>query len=197
MNGRNRITKSDIITVPNILSLVRLIMIPFIVWSYCVWHNSDLTAVLLILSGITDVVDGFIARRFDMISEVGKALDPVADKCTQLATLLCLFTKYKRMMIPFVMLLIKELINGTVNLISARKNKKVEGAHWHGKVTTVLLYAMLVLHMLWINIPPHISNISIGICVIMMLVSFVLYLLRGVKNIIKAKTNNEEKNLAK
>ncbi len=182
-----KITVSDIITIPNILSLLRLIMIPFIVWSYCVNGNAVLTAVLLIVSGVTDVVDGFIARHFNMISEIGKALDPVADKCTQLATLLCLFTRYKRMMIPFVMLLIKEVINGTVNLISARKNKRVDGADWHGKVSTVLLYSMLVLHILWINIPPYVSNISIGICVIMMLVSFVLYLLRGLNSIVKAK----------
>ncbi len=189
MSGNaKKISTSDIFTIPNILSFIRLMMIPFIVWLYCVKDNAVLTAVLLIASGVTDVVDGFIARHFNMISDIGKALDPVADKCTQLATLLCLFTKYKRMMIPFVMLLVKEIINGTVNLISAKKNKRVDGADWHGKVSTVLLYSMLVLHILWINIPPYVSNISIGICILMMLVSFVLYLLRGLKNIVKAKT---------
>ena len=179
-----KIEVADIFTVPNILSFARLVLIPFIVWLYCVKENALLTAILLVLSGVTDVVDGFIARRFNMISEIGKALDPVADKCTQLATLLCLFTKYERMIIPFVILLIKELVNGTVNLVSARKNKRVEGAHWHGKVSTVLLYSMLVLHILWINIPECVSNISIGVCIVMMSVSFVLYLSGGIKSII-------------
>ncbi len=189
MSGNaKKISASDIFTLPNILSFIRLAMIPFIVWLYCVKENAVLTAVLLIASGITDIVDGFIARHFNMISDIGKALDPVADKCTQLATLLCLFTRYKRMMIPFIMLLVKEVINGTVNLISAKKNKRVDGADWHGKVSTVLLYSMLVLHILWINIPPYVSNISIGICILMMIVSFVLYLLRGIQNIVKAKT---------
>ena len=189
MSGNaKKISASDIFTLPNILSFIRLAMIPFIVWLYCVKENAVLTAVLLIVSGITDIVDGFIARHFNMISDIGKALDPVADKCTQLATLLCLFTRYKRMMIPFIMLLVKEVINGTVNLISAKKNKRVDGADWHGKVSTVLLYSMLVLHILWINIPPYVSNISIGICILMMIVSFVLYLLRGIQNIVKAKT---------
>ena len=142
---------SDVFTIPNILSLVRLAMIPFIVWLYCVKDDAVMTAVLLIASGATDVVDGFIARSLNMIREIGKALDPVADKCTQLATLLCLVTKYKRMLIPFVMLLVKELVNGTVNLISARRNKRLEGADWHGKLSTVFLYAMLVLHVLWIK----------------------------------------------
>jgi len=187
MNGK-KITASDIFTVPNVLSFIRLLMIPFIVWFYCVKENAVLTAVLLIASGATDVVDGFIARHFNMISDIGKALDPVADKCTQLATLLCLFTKYKRMMIPFVMLLVKEIVNGTVNLISAKKNKRMEGADWHGKVSTVLLYIMLVLHVLWINIPAYVSNISIGVCILMMCISFVLYLLRGIKSIVDIKT---------
>lgn len=181
---------SDVFTIPNILSLVRLAMIPFIVWLYCVKDDAVMTAVLLIASGATDVVDGFIARRFNMISEIGKALDPVADKCTQLATLLCLVTKYKRMLIPFVMLLVKELVNGTVNLISARKNKRVEGADWHGKLSTVLLYAMLVLHVLWIDIPSYVSNLSIIICILMMSVSFALYLSRGIKSILKTKASS-------
>ncbi len=191
MRSAKRISAADILTVPNILSFVRLAMIPFIVWLYCVKENAVLTAVLLIASGITDIVDGFIARHFNMISEVGKALDPVADKCTQLATLLCLVTKYKKMIFPFVLLFLKELVNGTVNLIAARKNKKVEGARWHGKVSTVLLYSMLVAHVLWIDIPAHFSNIFIGICIIMMCVSFTLYLLSGLKSIFKTKNNAE------
>lgn len=182
MNGK-KITAADVFTVPNILSFVRLLMIPFIVWTYCTEQSAVLTAALLILSGVTDVVDGFIARRFNMISDIGKALDPVADKCTQLAMLLCLLTKYERMIIPFVILLVKELVNGTVNLISAKRKKRIEGADWHGKVSTVLLYAMLVVHVLWINIPVCVSNVFIGACIVMMSISFALYLLRGLKSI--------------
>ena len=73
-----------ILTIPNILSVMRIVMIPFIVLSYCD-GKIYLSAILIVLSGITDVVDGFIARHFHMESAVGKALDPIADKLTMAA----------------------------------------------------------------------------------------------------------------
>ena len=97
-----------IVTIPNILSVLRIAIIPLIVWSYVGIKLPALTAVLVILSGITDVVDGFIARRFNMISDVGKALDPIADKLTQIALLFCLVTKFPFILLPLVLIIIKE-----------------------------------------------------------------------------------------
>ena len=71
----------QILTIPNILSLLRLALIPFIVWSYSI-KKFIASAILIVISGITDVVDGFIARKFNMVSDLGKALDPIADKLT-------------------------------------------------------------------------------------------------------------------
>ena len=81
----------EILTVPNLLSMLRLCMIPLFVWLYCAKEAFGATALVLVLSGITDIVDGFIARRFHMVSDFGKILDPIADKLTQAAMLLCLF----------------------------------------------------------------------------------------------------------
>ena len=78
-----------IITVPNLLSFFRLCLIPVIIWSYCVKKNPLLAGEILLLSGLTDLADGYIARRFHMISNLGKILDPVADKLTQAAMLIC------------------------------------------------------------------------------------------------------------
>ena len=75
--------------IPNILTIIRFFLIPFIV--YFSMHNNYITAIIfLMLSGITDIADGVIARKYDLISDFGKLMDPLADKCTQLATLIAL-----------------------------------------------------------------------------------------------------------
>ncbi len=88
-------TRKQLFTIPNLLSLLRLCMIPLIIWLYCAKKNYALTAAVLVLSGITDTVDGFIARRFNMVTDLGKALDPVADKLTQAAMMFCLLTRFQ------------------------------------------------------------------------------------------------------
>ena len=79
--------KHKIITIPNILTFFRLLLIPVIVWLYLVKKDPIWTMAVLALSGITDIVDGIIARKCNMISDFGKAFDPVADKLTQIAML--------------------------------------------------------------------------------------------------------------
>ena len=77
--------KNQFFTIPNLLSLVRLAMIPLLLWLYLEKREYLWTAVVVVLSGATDIVDGIIARKYDLISDLGKALDPVADKLTQIA----------------------------------------------------------------------------------------------------------------
>ena len=83
--GSQKENLNRIITVPNLLSFFRFCLIPVIIWSYCVKENPLLAGEILLLSGLTDLADGYIARRFHMISNLGKILDPVADKLTQAA----------------------------------------------------------------------------------------------------------------
>ena len=80
--------KEQLFTIPNLLSLVRLALIPLIVWLYCVKHEYLWAVVVVVLSGVTDIVDGFIARKYHMVSDFGKILDPVADKLTQAALII-------------------------------------------------------------------------------------------------------------
>ncbi len=170
----------QIFTIPNMLSFFRLLLIPIFIWQYCVEHNYKMTAFLLILSGVTDIADGFIARHFNMISDFGKALDPIADKLTQFCMLGCLFTRFRQMLIPFVLIFIKELVTGILGLLVVKKTHEVKGADWHGKVTTVLLYIVIVLHVLWYNIPQTVSITLVAVCVCMMLLSFFLYCSRHI-----------------
>lgn len=184
--------KSKVFTIPNILSFVRLGMIPIIIWLYCFEKNYALSTLFVVLSGATDIVDGFIARHFNMVSDFGKALDPIADKLTQIAVLFCLVTRYIYMLIPLSLLIIKELFSGIVVLIQIKKTKSVHGAVWHGKLNTVLLYAMMLLHIIWYNIPAVVSNISVLICMGVMIMSAVLYGIQNITRILKNGQKAEE-----
>ena len=75
--------------IPNILTIIRFFLIPFII-IFALQSNYIVATIFLILSGITDIADGFIARKFNFITDFGKLMDPLADKCTQIATLLVL-----------------------------------------------------------------------------------------------------------
>ncbi len=171
------------------MSFFRLCLIPVIVWLYCVKENYLWTTVIFLISGATDIIDGFIARKFNMISDFGKAFDPVADKLTQIAMLFCLVTRFPLMLVPLIILVIKEVLAATMNLITLKKAGFVVAAVWHGKVNTVLLYATMFVHIVWFNIPETVSNILIGGCIAMMLLSSVLYTKSDVKDIKENKDN--------
>ena len=182
--------KNKILTVPNVLSFFRLCLIPIIVWLYISKEDYFWTLMVLLLSGLTDVVDGIIARKCNMISDFGKAFDPVADKLTQMAMLFCLVSRFPYMMIPFVLLVVKEVFTGITALITIKRTNTVKGAVWHGKLTTVALYSMMAIHLLWYNIPRAVSLILVGICIGIMLMSFILYAIQNIKAI-KNKTFEE------
>lgn len=181
MQGEQNQYQKKIITIPNILSFFRLCLIPVIVWLYCFEENYLWTTLVLVLSGVTDIADGIIARRFGMVSDFGKAFDPVADKLTQFATLFCLVSRFRHMMIPLVILVVKELFAGVTGLLTIRKTGTVEGADWHGKATTACLYAMMLVHLIWYQIPITVSHVLVLICTVMMLLSAALYAVRNFK----------------
>ena len=175
--------KNKILTIPNVLSFFRLCLIPIIVWLYISKEDYFWTLMVLLLSGLTDVVDGIIARKCNMISDFGKAFDPIADKLTQAAMLCCLVVRFNYMLIPLGMLVIKEVVTGITALISIKKTEQVEGAVWHGKLTTVVLYLMMAVHLVWFNIPTTVSLIMVGVCIGIMIMSFIMYSVRNIKAI--------------
>lgn len=179
--------QKKILTIPNLLSLFRLCLIPVIVWLYCLKKDYGWTAFTLALSGLTDVADGIIARRFHMVSDFGKAFDPVADKLTQIAMLFCLVTRFPLMLVPLILLTVKEILAAVLNTLASKKTGRVMAAVWHGKLNTVLLYTVMLVHVIWGNIPPLASNLLIGACTVMMLVSAVLYSIRSIRALTNRK----------
>lgn len=173
--------QKKIITIPNILSFFRLCLIPVIIWLYCYKEEYLGALLVLTLSGITDVADGYIARRWNMISDFGKAFDPVADKLTQMGVLVCFITHFPHMMIALVFLIIKEVFTGISSLITIKKTNSVMGAAWHGKLTIVSLYFMMAVHLVWYDVPFPVSLLLVGICIGIMIMSFILYFIRNIK----------------
>lgn len=173
--------KYRIITVPNILSMCRIALIPAIIWLYCGKGEHDTAGYVLLISGFTDILDGLIARGFNMVSNFGKLLDPIADKLTQISILFCLLTRFPLAALPLSLLLIKESVNAVQGAMVLRKTGGVHSSRWHGKLSTLLLYAVMLLHFFWVNITPTVSNITLSACALMILVSFILYTFRNMK----------------
>lgn len=186
--------QNKILTIPNALSAFRLCLIPLFVWLYCVPQAYGWTAGVLALSGLTDIVDGFIARRFCMTSDLGKVLDPIADKLTQGAMLFCLITRFPLMLAPLLLLIVKEAWMGFTGLLVLRRTKQVLGASWHGKVATCLLYAMMIVHVAWHGIPAAVSTWSIAACIGMLLLSLLLYGIRNISALTRAPRYDGTKN---
>ncbi len=175
--------KSQIVTIPNLLSFFRLLLIPVIAWLYCCQANYPLTALVLALSGATDVADGFIARHFNMISDLGKVLDPVADKLTQVTALACLLTRFKAVWWVIGMMVIKETVMTVMGILVIRRTRGVYSAAWHGKLATVLLYGIIFAHIVWYDIPETASILLAAAGTAGILLSLVLYTIANLRRI--------------
>ncbi|MCI1966895.1 MAG: CDP-alcohol phosphatidyltransferase family protein [Oscillospiraceae bacterium] len=126
--------------IPNTLSILRiLLIIPFVIY----YTNDQIlkAAVVLVLSGLTDMLDGTIARKYHQITELGQMLDPLSDKMTQGAVAICLAVK-QPILIPFLaVFVIKEALMVIAGIfLIGKKKKRPGGSMWFGKTATVLFY---------------------------------------------------------
>ena len=179
--------RKQIFTIPNLLSMFRLLLIPVIAWLYCEEENYSLTAGVLLLSGATDVVDGFIARRFDMVSDLGKVLDPVADKLTQAVALGCLLLRFHPLRWLLGALVVKETIMTVMGILVIRRTGAVHSAAWHGKLATCILYAVIFTHIVWYDVPATVSELLTAAGVAAILLSLALYMMQHIKRLREAE----------
>jgi cardiolipin synthase len=146
--------KKEIFTIPNMLSLLRLVMIPVYVVIYLnAKENRDyyIAGAILAASCLTDMIDGKIARHFNMISNLGKLLDPLADKFTQLAITICLSIRYPVLKYVLVLFLVKEFTQLFIAAAKLRKGFVLPGAILAGKICTTVLFVSLILLVLMPN----------------------------------------------
>lgn len=153
--------------IPNMLSVFRIVLIPFYVIAYFK-ENYWLAVILLFLSGVSDLVDGFVARHFNQITDLGKALDPLADKLTQMAIMVCAAAKNIIMMSLLVIVVAKEVLMITFNFYMFKKGEKPIAAKWYGKLATAVFYIGMGILLLFdaINITvPSFVLITIAVLI--------------------------------
>ena len=167
--------KKEILTIPNALSVFRIALIPVYLKIY-LEEKYTMAAMILAVSCLTDLVDGKIARKFNMISNVGKVLDPLADKLTQLGLLLCLSVQRRMLKYLLVIFLIKEFWQLFAMLAAMRRGKALNGALWSGKVSTTVLFTSLGLMILFPNLSDRTVNVITCISLVFLMVAFVDYI---------------------
>ena len=161
--------------VPNILTVLRFIFIPIIL-HFLVLDKFILAIIFLTLSGITDILDGTIARKFNFITNFGKLIDPLADKITQLSILWMLVSKNIIPLWILVIVLLKEatMVAGASFLYG---KELVVSSKWYGKASTVLFYFAIVLTMIFkdLQIQTSIHLLLYYVAVAMTIFSLVMY----------------------
>lgn len=171
--------KKEILTIPNLLSLFRFILIPVYVYIYLnatEAHHYIIAAMILAVSCLTDLIDGKIARKFNMISNVGKVLDPLADKFTQIALIICLVSAHPELMALLALFVVKETFQLVAMVLMLRKGKALDGALPAGKISTTVLFVSLFLMVLMPNMRDITAIILTTVCCVVMLVAFVEYI---------------------
>lgn len=170
--------KKDIFTIPNLLSLFRLVLIPVYATVYLNAtenHHFLLAGFILAVSCLTDMIDGKIARKYGMITTLGKVLDPLADKLTQLTLTICLSMKYPVLYPVLGLFIMKELFQLVIGVVFLRKGKMLPGALLAGKVCTTVLFISLIALVLLPDIDPAAVTVIAVIDALFLGVSFMSY----------------------
>ena len=140
--------KKEVFSIPNLLSFFRILLIPVYIAIYCnakMASDYYLAAMILAVSCITDLVDGKIARKFHMVTTLGKILDPLADKATQFALILCLAGKHPILWTLLALFVIKEVFQLVAGSINLKRGRMLKGALITGKLSTTILFISLIL----------------------------------------------------
>lgn len=171
--------KKDFVSIPNILSYIRILLIP--VFAYCyLTANTDgdyyFAAVILLFSGLTDMADGMIARKFGMITYLGKILDPLADKLTQATVAVCLAIRVKWMPVLLCIFLIKELTTACGGFKLMHDGIRLVGAKWFGKLSTAVFYIVMILIVGLPMMGETVRTVLIFISAVFLVFSFLNYI---------------------
>ena len=170
--------KKEILTIPNLLSIFRLLLIPVYVTIYLnatePMHYT-IAGLILAVSCLTDLIDGKIARKFNMITALGKFLDPLADKATQFTLAVCLAIKQPVLWIIAGLLFVKEWFQLIVGIVFFRKGKMLKGALMSGKISTTVLFLSLILLVLIPDLSRTAVFWFVAVDCVVLLVAFVDY----------------------
>lgn len=190
--------KKEIFSIPNLLSLFRLLLIPVYITIYLKARDRDdyiLAAAILSVSCLTDMIDGKIARRFNMITNVGKLLDPLADKLTQFALIICLSLRHPVLWYMVGLFFIKELFQLIGCSIGLRKGLTMTGSLLPGKISTTILFVSLILMVLFPEIPENAVTVIAAVDSAFLILAFVSYTIAFFSKTAKHKVFIDENTL--
>lgn len=185
--------------IPNLLSLFRIIIIgPFVY--YFLKDDYIMAAIMIAISGLSDMFDGYIARKFDNVTKFGAMLDPIADKFTLAAVVVCLGIKIPVIMPIIVVLLGKEILMLSAGAILLKNHKTPPPAQWYGKLATIIFYISVVfivlLKAVWgienTNLIVILMCINVALMIFALAKYFILFL-KIIRNDSDNATNNKFK----
>ncbi len=196
--------KKEVFTIPNLLSMFRLILIPVYIIIYLRAQEAKdyyIAGGILAVSCLTDMIDGQIARRFNMITNFGKFLDPLADKLTQFSLILCLALRYNFLWYVVGLFCAKEIFQlaaGGCRLL--KKKVMLKGALFSGKICTTFLFISLLMLVLFPTIPELYVKIIAIVDSVFLLIAFADYVITYIARASKFQAleypveNNEPRN---
>lgn len=189
----------DLFKLPNILCYLRILMVPWFLQVYFtaeVQKDYYMATFIVLLSGITDFLDGQIARRCNMITDLGKLIDPIADKLMQLAMLVALALKIQYMYVLIIYLVIKEIVTSvTAFVIMKMYERRLNGAKWYGKVCTAVLYVIMLVLVAFPQLQSSVQNTLLIVCVACLTLAFVMYMRLYTIMIMDARLARNDKSL--
>lgn len=178
---------STVFTIPNLLTFYRLLLAPLLYLTLIegMW---DVCLLVFLLSGASDVADGFFARRLGQISDLGKIIDPVADKLTYFFILLGLCQVAKAMTVLLITLIVKESICSITSLLSIRLSEQIHGARWHGKLCASILYLTVFLQLTPLRSIAELRLITVAFSVLLLTISCVFYVMEHIRAMRRASS---------
>ncbi len=181
--------RNEIFSIPNILCYVRILLLPLFAVLFSLKQDLWAAAVVL-LSAATDVVDGIIARKCHMETELGKILDPLADKLTQAVVSGCLLLRYPIMWVLFTVIIVKESFQGIGGILLYRRIRSMRSSEWFGKLSTAFFYAVMAYLVLFAPEPSGAWYVVVPVIVSagLMLFALVRYAIRFVQVVSSLKS---------
>ena len=153
--------KKEFLSLPNILSYIRILLIPVIVYFYLVKENYTVSAVIAALSGITDLADGFIARKFNATTNIGKILDPIADKLTYATAFFCMCAEGKIPLFFVIGFTVIQLLQAAGAIFVYKTKNTVVMSNIPGKIAGFSMFALCILNLVFYDIIGNADLINI------------------------------------
>ena len=170
-------------TIPNLLSTFRICLVPVFVLVYFMGgdHRSLYAVIVYAVASLTDVLDGRIARKYNMTSSLGRILDPLGDKLMTAAVIVCITVDRVIPVWAVIIFVVKECMMGLGGMILFNKLDDMPPSNYFGKASTVVFFAVCVILMLFRQIPPNVAAIMIGAALAVMVLAFGTYLFRFIR----------------